>query len=155
MSADPDDPEQALTEVLDELATLAKRRGAVPNHYHARDVLVALGRIVLERGDEAAAPWVPRLQGALEPFPEAFAEAAAAEIAQAAEEHVRSVDPRFLQHPRYDFAYTVAARERLEARFVAADLLGLEPDEALLERVAEADGVLEPYLAGGDGAPTP
>ena len=146
-----DDPRKLLSEMLVELQQLArKRKDRTPNRYHARAVLLGLGELALaeppEEGERAAAEWVPRLQRAMRPFDGGFERAIVEELALAAAEHARGVDPRFLDHPRYDFAYTIAARERLERRLVAAQLLGVEPDEALLERVAGADRLLEPYL---------
>jgi hypothetical protein len=66
-------------------------------------------------------------------------------------EHVQAIDPRYLDHPRYDFDYTVQARQRLEMRFNALDLLGVDADEVLLAQVARADAILEPYLQRKDG----
>jgi hypothetical protein len=59
---------------------------------------------------------------------------------------VRSCDPRYLDHPKYDLVYTVEARERLEARLVVAEKLGLPADEAMLEAVERADGLLQSRL---------
>lgn len=152
--SDPGPHVRDIEGVLAELSALARRRGGAPDRHHARGALLALGRLALAEGEEAAAPWVERLAGALAPFAEAFERAVHEELALAADEHVRGVDPRYLDHPRYDLGYAVLARERLEERLVAADLLGVEPDEALLERVAGADRLLEPYLKGpGEGDP--
>jgi hypothetical protein len=59
---------------------------------------------------------------------------------------VQSADPRFLSHPSYDFDYTLLARERLEARLVAAEALGHPPRAELLARMRRADALLAPYL---------
>ena len=72
--------------------------------------------------------------------------AIAEELTLACTEHVRSCDPKYLGLPKYDFPYTVAARHRLEARLRAAAELDMPADEALLEQVARADDILEPYL---------
>jgi hypothetical protein len=140
-----DEPRRMLREALADLRTLARRKSR-PTRYEARAVLVGLGLLVLAEGEAAAREWLGELTVARAPFEEAFARAAAEELSLAAAEHVRSVDPRFLDHPRYDLAYTVAARERLEARLIAAVLLELEVGEALLEQVAGADRLLEPLL---------
>jgi hypothetical protein len=150
-----EDPETLLSDLLVEFATVAGRPGGRLNRYHARDTLIALGQLVLAREEEeeaASARWVEPLREALAPFGDGFEQAAREELGAAVDEYVRSVDPRFLEHPRYDFAYTVLARERLEARLVAAGLLGIVPEEAQLERVAAADLILEPYLGGFDPA---
>ena len=66
----------------------------------------------------------------------------AEELQLAASEHVHAVDPRWLNHPRYDMSYTLAARKRLEARILAAEALGTPLDGALAEAVRHADGLL-------------
>lgn len=152
----PPDPGRRLEEALAEVAAGLRRKRWAPDRFLAREILLALGELALaaeggassgEAGpQEQAQAWAARVRTALEPAAEAFAQAVAEELDLAATEHTLAVNPRFLDHPRYDLDYTVLARERLEARLAAADLLGLEPEEALLERVAEADRVLEPYL---------
>jgi hypothetical protein len=82
----------------------------------------------------------------VQPIRESWTEVLAAEMALAAAEHIRGVDPRFLDEEFYDFAYTVAARERLEARLVACSLVGYDPPERLLEEIASKDALLAPYL---------
>lgn len=135
---------EQVEEALTELRRRIKAEEPL-DRFLARAILVPLGTLHLEESEEAA-----RLARALREASEAVAEAWAAaldsELQLAATEHVRSVDPRFLDKPIYDFAYTVAARERLEARLVAASLLAYEVDESLLDRVAEADRLLAPYL---------
>jgi hypothetical protein len=113
---------------------------------HAREVLLAIGQRVL--GDDAtgAQALAGRVR-ALTATREADWQAAVHdELSMAATEHVRSVDPRFLSRPDYDLAYTVEAREALEARLRAAELLGIEVAPPLLDRVAAADRLLEPLL---------
>lgn len=156
MTAAPD-PAGRLEQALAEIAAGARKKRWVPDRFLAREILLALGELALSGEDPAedgpAAAWAVRLRAALEPVAERFTEALREELDLAASEHTLGVDPRFLDHPRYDLDYAVLARERLEARLVAADLLGFEPDEALLERVAEADRLLEPYLRGRPGPP--
>jgi hypothetical protein len=125
------------------LACAPKRR---IDRLHAREVLLAIGERALAEdaaGAEALAGRVRELTAQREADWQA---AVRDEILMAATEHVRSVDPRFLNRPDYDLAYTVEAREALEARLRAAELLGIEVDPPLLERVAGADRLLEPLL---------
>ena len=112
--------------------------------------MVPLGFLLLEGGTQGVEHTLERIETCVRPFSEVWAQAVDAELRMACEEHCRSVDPRYLKLPNYDFDYTVAARERLEARLVAANALGLEPPEELLDRVARADEVLEPFLQERD-----
>ena len=107
--------ESPLPEVLAEVEVWVAR-GRVPTRHHARGILLGLGEALLENrlGDEAeafarVAAWIARA-------PDAWRDAFVGEIALAATEHVRSADPRWLGNPKYDLAYTVEARHRLEAR---------------------------------------
>ncbi|MCB9914722.1 MAG: hypothetical protein H6828_06170 [Planctomycetes bacterium] len=129
---------------VDELRRRVKREEAL-DRFLARALLVSLGRMELEEPGSAG-ELAREVRETTAPVREAWEAALEAEMAMAGTEHVRSVDPRYLDQPIYDFEYTVAARERLEARFVAAGLLEYEVDEALLDRVAEADRILQPYL---------
>ena len=124
-----------------------------PTRQHARAVLLALGERILEGDSTASAPVIERLSRALRRFPEDWARAVHDELVLACTEHIQSVDPRYLDLPRYDFEYTVTARERLEARLQAASHLDLAPSEDLLNRVARADALLEPYLRKRAGKP--
>lgn len=125
-----------------------KRR---PTRHHARDILLPLGHLILEQGPDGLRKPVERIERATSTVTEEWARAVQDELTLACTEHVQSVDPRYLQHPRYDFDYTVAARERLEARLRAASELSLAPSEELLQRVAQADALLEPYLRTRQG----
>lgn len=143
MSArDPEIPE--LDAALGQLRELSPKQK--PGHRHARAVLVPLGITILEQGEDAALGAAARVQAAVEPFGDAWTDAVDAELRMACTEHIQSVDPRYLDLPNYDFAYTMAARERLEARLAASGLLGYAPPEDLLDRVAKADATLAPYL---------
>lgn len=145
-----ENPAHDLARALDDLGrAVAKRRP--PGHREARAVLVPLGLLVLEGSAEGLTATLERLAGLVEGCAEAWEQAVDAELRMAATEHVQSVDPRYLDLPNYDFAYTVQARERLEARLRAAEVLGLPVPEDLLERVAAADERLEPYLERLDG----
>ncbi len=136
--------EQDLRDAIDELQRRVKHEEAT-DRFLARAALVALGRMELEAEGSGQA-LARELKTAAEPIADSWAAAVEAELSMAGTEHVRSVDPRYLDQPIYDFEYTVAARERLEARFLACGLLDLEVSEALLNQVAEADQLLEPYL---------
>ncbi len=144
--------EPSLTEVLAEIQAWIGR-GKAPTRHHARAILLGLGDALLEdrAGDEAEA--FARVAAWIERSPEAWREAFAGELAMATTEHVRSADPRWLGNPKYDLAYTVWARHRLEARLACAEHLGIEVPEELLEAIARADALLAPYLdettAGG------
>ena len=109
-------------------ADLGKKQS--PNRYHAREILMALGRLVLaaeeEGGEHDAGPASARIEKATAEHAEAWQAAIREELLLAGAEHTQAIDPRFLDHPRYDFAYTVAARARLEARLRSAPLLGHE-----------------------------
>ncbi len=144
-------PAQDLAAALSELARLRKSKKA-PGHRMAREVLVPLGEILLEGTTEGLDATLGEIARLTEDCTEEWAKAVDAELRMAAEEHCASVDPRFLEHPRYDFAYTVSARERLEARLRAIELLGLLVPEDLLDRVGKADEVLEPFLERADRA---
>lgn len=122
-----------------------------PNRFHARELLVSLGELILAEGE--GVPEVARVREAVAPFTN-WEKAVAEELSLACTEHVQGVDPRYLDLPNYDFDYLVAARERLEARLTAVDALGLQVAEDLLNRVAEADRVVEPYLREQRGEPS-
>ena len=136
--------EKDVRDATTELAARVRREQA-PDRFLARAALVGLGRLELEQ-EGTGKPLALELIEAAKPVQEAWVEAVEAELTMACTEHVRSVDPRYLDKPIYDFEYTIAARERLEARLIAAGLLDLEVPEKLLDQVAEADRVLAPYL---------
>jgi len=140
--------ERPQTDPWQDLANACAPRHRI-DRLHARGVLLAIGNRVLEEDLAGAAELVARarkLSAKREPDLHA---AVRDEILMAATEHVRSVDPRFLSRPDYDLHYTVEARAELEARLRAAELLGIEIDPGLLERVAAADRLLEPRLGSG------
>jgi hypothetical protein len=131
----------ALEDAVAAVRALAEKRKA-PTRHHVRDLLLALGAAI-RAGEESE---VTRAHAALSVIVPAFGPrwpaVVADELALACTEHVRSVDPRYLDHPRYDFEYTVAARERLELRLRAAQRLGLPATSEWLARVARADAQL-------------
>lgn len=126
----------------------------VPSRLEARTVLVAIGSEILAGRDAVAEPALARVREWISAAPVEWRAAIASEIEMAATEHVRAVDPRWLSHPRYDLAYTLAARERLEARLVAAEGLGVDVQESVLQAIERADGLLAPLL-GDSGALPP
>ena len=135
----------AFEQAVRALAKAARSKNP-PSHRHARDILLLLGAAVLAEGEDAQEERLAAIDGAVGERREPWLRAVEHELAMACNEHVQSVDPRYLDHPRYDFAYTIAARERLEARLAAASVMGIEVSEEALERVAQADRSLAPYL---------
>ena len=133
------DAEAALADLADWV-----RHKKKPTRQHARSVLIALGRLPDLPVDGNA--WRERVAAAVHPLSEAWEAAVQDELLLACTEHVTSVDPRYLDHPRYDFEYAIRARERLEARLLAAEVLGHPVDASLLAKVERADARLEPYL---------
>lgn len=139
------DLEKQLNEGIEELKRRAKAK-EIPDRQIVRHCFLALGRLSMTEGEAAARPIAKKLIEAAEPHAERWEEAVESEMMLAVAEHVHSVDPKFLDMPTYDFAYTIAARERLEQRLKAMELLGLRVSEPLLDQVAEADARLLPYL---------
>jgi len=133
------------------LAELGRRAKAkeVPDRQLVRALLLALGRLALTEGESGARGRARELREAAEGHGEAWEQALESELSLAVAEHVHSVDPRYLELPSYDFAYTIAARERLEQRLRACELLDWRVPESLLDQVAAADARLAPYLDRG------
>jgi len=117
---------------------------------HAREVLFAIGDRALAADEAGAQELAARVRELSSARAEEWQLAVRDEILMASTEHVRSVDPRFLSRPDYDLHYTVEARAALEARLRAAELLGIEIQSSVLERVAAADRLLEPLLRAGE-----
>ncbi|MFT5287666.1 MAG: hypothetical protein ACI8TQ_003854, partial [Planctomycetota bacterium] len=67
------------------------------------------------------------------------------EMQLATAEYVTSVDPHYLELGSYDFGYTTAARERLEARLLAYHLLGQALPELLGSQIEKADETYRPF----------
>lgn len=134
---------------LAELAPGPPGRGRASDRYHARALLVPLGELLVASDGEPAAELRERIEGARtlpERLGRAWQAAVTLELELACAEHIHSVDPRFLDHPDYDWDYTLEARRKLTARLVAARELGLETPSALLARVEEADRRLDRHL---------
>ncbi len=136
------------TDLKDALAELTRRKKAeeIPDRHLVRLALLSLGRLLIDGVEAEAAEPKSELEALVEAHGDRWTEAFDSEMALAVAEHVHSVDPHYLELPGYDFDYTVAARERLEARLRAADALKLPISEALLEQITAADGRLAPYL---------
>jgi hypothetical protein len=133
------DAEEAVADLADWV-----RQKKKPTRHHARSVLIALGRLPDLPGNGTS--WRERIKAAVHPLEEAWEAAVQDELMLACTEHVTSVDPRYLDHPRYDFEYAIRARERLEARLLSAEVLGHAVEGSLLAKVERADAQLEPYL---------
>ncbi len=122
------------------------RKKQPPTRFEARPLLVAIGLAHLEERAQDAAPALAKLRAWIEADPAGWGRAIADEVAAATAEHVHSADPRWLAHEKYDFPYVVEARHRLEARLVAAEQLGIDVADDVLEAIARADGILQPFL---------
>jgi hypothetical protein len=126
-------------------ALVAQREG--PTRHDARPILLGIGECLLSGRSSEATDAKSRL-GALPPaFREAWDAAVRDELTMACTEHIRSVDTRYLDHPAYDFEYTLEARRLLEARLRAAEWLGCAPDEVLSAGVHRADSTLQLHWA--------
>lgn len=139
-----EDVERALR-TLEGLRRPKQRR---PDRHDARALLVPLGLQLLSQGTRGLEEHLERIRSVGEALGAAWYDAVQDELSLAAGEHVQAVAPRFLDLPNYDFAYTLRARERLEARLVAAAELDLEIPAALARSIELADARLAPYLEG-------
>jgi hypothetical protein len=129
-----------------ELEALARRKG-LPTRHDVRPILLALGGSLPSAGVEDGEACRKRFLALPLEFRTAWEAAVRDELAMACTEHIRSVDPRYLDHPAYDFGYTLEARRALEARLCAARATGVELEEALAAAVGRADALLEARLA--------
>jgi hypothetical protein len=129
-----------------ELETLTRRKGPLTRH-DVRPILLALGGSLpsaVAADDDACRE---RFLALPLPFRTAWEAAVRDELAMACTEHIRSVDPRYLDHPAYDLEYTLEARRALEARLRAAGATGVILESALSAAVARADALLADRLA--------
>lgn len=133
------------TDAWQELARACAPRQRI-DRFHARAVLLAIGRTALEGDLAGAGALVARAKELTAARQTDWEAAVGEEILLASTEHIRSVDPRFLARPDYDLAYTVDARADLEARLRAAEVLGVDLAPGLLDRIAAADRLLAPLL---------
>lgn len=132
------------------LALSKQGKGSRPSRVHARELLLAIGALAIEGRTKEAKEAISGLLPTLERLGDAWLEAIGQEMDLACSEHIQGVDPRYLQHARFDFSYVIEARQRLEMRLRALDVLGVDADERALDQVAEADDRLRPYLEARD-----
>lgn len=138
---------------LDALSqTSSGRRRPQPTRYDARALLLPLGNAVCSE-DPGIAEAIERVRSVVDTDRAGWLSAIEDELSLAVTEHVRSCDPQYLRLARYDFPYTIAARERLEARLRATEALGFDVPESLLGQIERADRTLAPFLgaAGIEG----
>lgn len=147
------DGDLGLEAAITDLVTVIRKKRK-PSRHHARPILIAIGERLLAGDESEAEANVRRIADVVRSVSDDWQRAVQDELELACAEFIQSVDPRFLDHPRYDFHYTVRARERLEARLRAAERLDVAPSEDLLDRVARADETLQPYLRRRDGRGT-
>lgn len=118
-------------------------RGALFTRHEARPILLGIGQSLQTGRPEELGDAGDRLRKLPEHPRESWIAAVKDELSMATTEYVQSVDPRFLNHPQYDLAYTLEARRQLDARWRACAYLGRAPDPATLASVERADKLLE------------
>jgi hypothetical protein len=124
------------------LEALAALKGPLTRH-DVRPVLVGIGSSLVEASAADIQASRMRFLALTQGFRDAWEAAVRDELAMACTEHIRSVDPRYLDHPGYDLAYTVEARRVLEARLKGAEVTGVVLDDALSAGIRRADSLLE------------
>lgn len=144
------DPAAELPAAIELLRKAVERPGALDRQV-VRALLVPLGALLLDPGDLDLAPFLAEVRELVGPAEKAWREALEFELTLAASEHIQGVDLRYLNRPDYDFEYTIGARQRLAARFAAAEALGWPADAELLQRVRRADATLQPFLGSREG----
>jgi len=127
------------------------RKERAPTRQDVRPLLIHLGELLQGAADPELEARLKRLREALAPIREEWAAVVEQEMQLACAEHIQGVDPRHLDHPRFDFAYVEAARLRLEQRMRALPALGLALAQEWIDRVRQADIALEPYLRARRG----
>jgi hypothetical protein len=121
---------------------LAGRGGPLTRH-EARPILLGIGASLRSAGPEELGDAGDRLRRLPERPRAAWIAAVEDELTMASTEYVRSVDPRFLNHPQYDLDYTLEARRQLDDRWRACAYLGQALDPAAVASVERADRLLE------------
>jgi len=121
---------------------LAPRRASVTRH-DVRPILLSIGGSLLAGRSEEIGDAADRLRALPGALRESWDAAVRDELSMACTEYVRSVDPRFVNHPQYDLAYALEARFQLEARWRACAYLEPAQVEASTAAVARADAILE------------
>jgi hypothetical protein len=124
------------------IQALEKRRGR-PTRHDARPVLLELGRLLGEGDGHAAEEAKRRIAGLPAGFAEGWTVAVRDEISMAATEYTLSLDPRYLDHPKYDWEYTLEARRRLAWRLEAVRFLGIPTEASTLAAIERSDRLLE------------
>lgn len=136
-------PETDLEAALRALETAGK---TPPGRWEARAILVPLGLLLQARGREALSDALQRLEEALNDHRDSWRKAVEEELSLACAEHIQGVDPRYLSLPNFDWDYLMEARERLEARKVAAEALQIPLPAHLWAQVLSTDERLAPHL---------
>ena len=132
------------------LEALALGRKPLTRH-DVRPVLIGIGTSLVDAQAADIDASRKRFLALSPDFREAWDAAVRDELAMACTEHIRSVDPHYIVHPRYDFAYTLEARRVLDARLRGAELTGTGLAEALRSGIRRADSLLEAHLARNRG----
>ena len=127
------------------IAAMAKEE-RTPSRYDARMLLLPLGALIMEADSAGLSVTLADISKVVSAENEAWATAIADELGLAGDEFCLSINPDYLKHPRYDFAYAAASRQQLEQRIQAAEHLGFPLSEVLVGRIREADEMFEPYL---------
>jgi len=135
----------ALESAIVDLEQIAKQSTPHPSRFHARDILIPLGSLLAADLPFPVEAITDRLKKLTAPFAENWERALAEEMQLATAEYVTSVDPRYLEMDGYDFNYTTAARERLEARLLACECLGHTNPELLGKQIEKADETYRPF----------
>ena len=148
---DPTTPTGELGGALTALEELGRQKRPHPTRHDARALLVPLGQLLLAGADVAVDEVRERIAAATRTCTDRWTAALTEELQLACAEFVTSVDERYLDMPSYDFDYTSAARERLEARLVACEALGVPIPAGMRTRIADADRIYAPYLERGKG----
>jgi len=131
---------------LEELAKTPPKGRRSTDRYDVRPILIGLGDAILQGGPEGAQKALVQLASLAAKLGEEWASACESEVALACSEHINGVDARYLNHPKYDFKYTIRGRELLEARLIAARELGISVSASLMREVQAADERLVPFL---------
>jgi len=126
------------------IRALRSRTGRSPSvtRHDARPILLGIGGALLAGRQADLGNAAELLRGLPGPLESSWIAALRDEMSMACTEYVRSVDPRYLNHPQYDLAYTLDARLQLEARWRASIYLGQPPDAASTAAVERADALL-------------
>lgn len=132
------------------LEALAARKGPLTRH-DVRPVLIEIGASLHQASVADIETSRGRFLALGRAFREAWESAVRDELAMACTEHIRSVDPHYLEHPAYDLAYTLEARRLLEARLGAAEVTGIALDDVLSAGIRRADSLLEGRRAKDPG----